>query len=304
MSEIVNCPITDCKQKDTKLLTSDSDVALSTLQKLRLEILAQQRDNLAVIAGAVCSDKHLFDGDRWYDLVGFRKPEPPSVKEPEVLISPNPPKKTKQEKKLAWLREILHWRNDSIYFTVFDPTTPDGPVFKQSTRKDAIEIYVLLDPLDNTVRYVGASWHARTRFRKHKDPNYPDNNWELTKWKTDVRNSFRYAVIASVDPGVWEDAERAWIAYYRQRGHVYNIEEGGISPRRAAEKAQRREKQKKQPKKAPKSEKLPRKPNKTIPRYITEKLPPPPPGELPHYSFDSISTASRPPVFAVCDDED
>lgn len=99
-------------------------------------------------------------------------------------------------------------------------------------------IYVLIDPRDGRIRYVGKSTDPARRLRFHLwkaragivDPKYawlrqliagrfePIVNIVETVWNTDDR--------------LWWAAESAWIAWYRARGYdLTNIELGGLGTR-------------------------------------------------------------------------
>lgn len=39
--------------------------------------------------------------------------------------------------------------------------------------------------------------------------------------------NFKLKIVAVVDYKEWEDAEKAWINYYRRIGMIYNISPGG-----------------------------------------------------------------------------
>lgn len=97
-------------------------------------------------------------------------------------------------------------------------------------------IYALVDPRDNTVRYVGKTEKPGARYTSHirGDSTY---NKRLASW---IRNLWRkrrmrpaMVPIETVEEAAWAASERRWIAFYRRRGALFNIEPGGPSrPRR------------------------------------------------------------------------
>ena len=85
-----------------------------------------------------------------------------------------------------------------------------------------IAIYVLTDPRDNTVRYVGKSNDPARRLAEHVSSDLP--------WLVDLKASGLAPVMrimdrASVDE--WERAEQYWITFYSTRGRLLNTEVGG-----------------------------------------------------------------------------
>ncbi len=102
-------------------------------------------------------------------------------------------------------------------------------------------IYVLVDPRDRTVRYVGKTTMPRVRFYHHTKRKRPEkhHNSALRAWIKRLgrkRLQPRMYVIETVSDieHSWTVAERGWIHYYRSQGHIFNIEDGGPSPSRAA----------------------------------------------------------------------
>jgi hypothetical protein len=109
----------------------------------------------------------------------------------------------------------------------------DGPVFKPAEdSSEKITIYALIDRKTYTVRYVGETSNFYARMRSHRDRNKPDNNSNLLYWKREVDYDFRMDILAVVSVSDLVEAERAWIAYFRARGRLYNIEHGGNDSQR------------------------------------------------------------------------
>jgi hypothetical protein len=97
-------------------------------------------------------------------------------------------------------------------------------------------VYGLLDPRDETLRYVGKSKDPDRRLSEHVSaPQRGDcHNRELEVWLDDLA-SFgmrpRMVLLEEVPADAWKTAERWWIAWARARGHVHNIEDGGTPKR-------------------------------------------------------------------------
>lgn len=85
-----------------------------------------------------------------------------------------------------------------------------------------IAIYVLTDPRDNTVRYVGKSNDPARRLTEHTASNLP--------WIVELRSAGLAPVMRVMDRASleeWERAEQYWIAFYSRNGKLLNTEVGG-----------------------------------------------------------------------------
>jgi predicted GIY-YIG superfamily endonuclease len=85
-----------------------------------------------------------------------------------------------------------------------------------------IAIYVLIDPRDNTVRYVGKSNDPERRLAEHASSSMP--------WAVELRSLGLSMVMRIVDRASlqeWERAEQYWIAFYSRHGRILNTEVGG-----------------------------------------------------------------------------
>ena len=88
------------------------------------------------------------------------------------------------------------------------------------------EIYALVDPRDETVRYVGVtSAGLEKRLRRHL---LKPSNGGLRRWFSELAGT--PPSIRLLDEGTkgWARAERYWIAWFRARGDLYNVDPGGI----------------------------------------------------------------------------
>jgi len=92
-------------------------------------------------------------------------------------------------------------------------------------------IYVLIDPRDNQIRYVGKTNNIKTRLTEHCTPRNLKNNTYKVNW---IRSVLNYnlrpilKVIEQCDESNWQEREIYWIKYYRDLGYdLTNATEGG-----------------------------------------------------------------------------
>lgn len=88
-------------------------------------------------------------------------------------------------------------------------------------------IYALVDPRDGTVRYVGKSIAPGDRLDRHLERPH---SRRLFVWFKALRKRGLKPEMFGIDLvelAQWPDAERAAIAFYRARGDLLNIEDGG-----------------------------------------------------------------------------
>lgn len=88
-------------------------------------------------------------------------------------------------------------------------------------------IYALLDPRDLRVRYVGMTRSSLDeRLAGHR--KQPTNK-AMRRWFRDLTEAGKEPVarLLSAPRDRWEDAERGWIAWFRQRGELLNVDPGG-----------------------------------------------------------------------------
>lgn len=94
-----------------------------------------------------------------------------------------------------------------------------------------VAIYVLIDPRDMTVRYVGRSMNPKARLYFHVSKvgvGRPSSR-SITLWTGELRGLGLRPSLVMIECCTrrsYPAAERGWIAYYRRRGHLYNRKDG------------------------------------------------------------------------------
>lgn len=89
-------------------------------------------------------------------------------------------------------------------------------------------IYVLIDPRDGTVRYVGKSVDPAARLVGHA-ANHGGSR-QKRAWIADMRRAGvepRMEIVDWASSSEWERAEQWWVQFYSSRGSLYNVEVGG-----------------------------------------------------------------------------
>jgi hypothetical protein len=89
-----------------------------------------------------------------------------------------------------------------------------------------VSIYVLIDPRDDTVRYVGRSVDPKTRLAYH----IADSTGRKREWIHELKAEGilpRMEIVDRASWSEWESAEQQWIQFYASRGGLYNVEVGG-----------------------------------------------------------------------------
>ncbi len=90
-----------------------------------------------------------------------------------------------------------------------------------------LSIYGLYDQRDGLVRYVGVTKRPLSdRLLMHKQR---PTNAAMRSWLSSSSNHIAAALLETVPKRDWQDAERGWIAWFRQRGVLYNVDQGGIA---------------------------------------------------------------------------
>jgi len=87
----------------------------------------------------------------------------------------------------------------------------------------------LIDPRDQTVRYVGKTTSTTRRLRQHVEQGHGANVGVQT-WIDKLVGAGlapQMIVLGRCELAEWEEAERAWIAFFRERGRLHNIHAGG-----------------------------------------------------------------------------
>lgn len=118
-------------------------------------------------------------------------------------------------------------------------------VLPRRTTERSHRIYALIDPRDDSCRYIGMTTDPDRRLREHvRSARFGDcHNFELEVWLGDL---FRYCmqprmvILETVERSQWSCAEKWWIAWGRRRGRLYNLENGGHSRRRKRKHANRK----------------------------------------------------------------
>lgn len=92
-------------------------------------------------------------------------------------------------------------------------------------------IYLLIDPIDDEVRYVGLSVEPQKRFREHCNG---DSNKGKTEWIRNLKSQNLLPEQLIIDKSTVKKAgniERALIARFREMGcELFNLDEGGYHP--------------------------------------------------------------------------
>lgn len=90
-------------------------------------------------------------------------------------------------------------------------------------------IYGLVDPRDGVVRYVGKATQPSARLRQHlraRQHKTPSGDWVDSLICAGLLPAM--VVLETVDTPIANDAERRWIAFYREQGNdLLNLTDGG-----------------------------------------------------------------------------
>ena len=98
------------------------------------------------------------------------------------------------------------------------------PIYESSPKK--IWLYALVDPRDQTVRYIGVTGAPKSRLHWHmQDPLACTRDWirELGS----VGEQPLLVVLGRTCKTHWQAVERSWISFFRWRGGLYNESDGG-----------------------------------------------------------------------------
>jgi hypothetical protein len=92
-------------------------------------------------------------------------------------------------------------------------------------------IYVLIDPRDGRVRYVGWTINLRQRLRDHMKPSRLSGNQRRDRWLASLIADGFYPRVETVEHGDGQghaEAECKWITHYRSLGfELTNLTDGG-----------------------------------------------------------------------------
>lgn len=92
------------------------------------------------------------------------------------------------------------------------------------------EIYTLIDPRTDRVRYVGATLRGKKRFNEHLSRAVTSGKTHRDCWiRSLIALGLRpiYQVIEQGEGDGWQEAERRWIAHYRETSDLVNLTDGG-----------------------------------------------------------------------------
>lgn len=91
-------------------------------------------------------------------------------------------------------------------------------------------VYALVDPRDNTIRYIGVTRWGSMAARLDRHLAEPTNS-NTSLWFERLRRLGMRPIIrpvAGVKNGEWQQAEMYWIAWCRVRAQLYNVDGGGL----------------------------------------------------------------------------
>jgi predicted GIY-YIG superfamily endonuclease len=93
------------------------------------------------------------------------------------------------------------------------------------------EVYALLDPRDNSVRYVGSTSQPQIRFRQHKQltlkkrcRNYEKYLWEQRLRSLGLKPIWKTLETSEQTEETREACEKKWINHYYLRADILNID--------------------------------------------------------------------------------
>lgn len=92
------------------------------------------------------------------------------------------------------------------------------------------EIYTLSDPRTHEVRYVGVTFRGKKRYNEHISRAMTGGKTHRDCWiRSLITAGMRplYRVVETGSGDGWQDAERVWIAKYRQSERLVNHTDGG-----------------------------------------------------------------------------
>jgi hypothetical protein len=115
-----------------------------------------------------------------------------------------------------------------LAYQTYDRLFP-GLGFERAQARMQFAVYVLVDPRDSTVRYVGQTSNWRHRRVQHHGPGGA-LTWPMAYWKVELHTVGKLPLFAVVDTTsrlLIDRLEKRWIAYYRALGDLFNMDAGG-----------------------------------------------------------------------------
>lgn len=90
-----------------------------------------------------------------------------------------------------------------------------------------MSVYALYDRRDMKVRYVGVTNRPLSeRLAMHRQK---PTNGTMRAWLAEASERVCASLLETVPVAEWESAERGWIAWFRRRGQLYNVDRGGLA---------------------------------------------------------------------------
>lgn len=83
----------------------------------------------------------------------------------------------------------------------------------------------------NGIIYVGQTTRKKERFAQHKcmlRGGYHENKHLQKAWNENGEDNFRFLILEELPTRFMLEAEKWWIAYFKQLSGVYNITDGGL----------------------------------------------------------------------------
>lgn len=92
-----------------------------------------------------------------------------------------------------------------------------------------VYIYVLIDPRDDKIRYVGKTINPTKRFKRHIEnsrwKSYHSSRWIKSLYEENLIPIMK--IIEETNEEKWEEREIFWIKYYREIFDLTNLTDGG-----------------------------------------------------------------------------
>ena len=154
-----------------------------------------------------------------------------SAKAKAANVRANPSPEAISKSRLAWravsrgnAAEMCSIKPSSKPFCVFG--SGNESALPEFSLGGEVAIYALVDPRDETVRYVGKSVDPTLRLAYHVE----DRRGRKGAWIAELKDDGlvpRMEILDRANWSEWEIAEQRWIQFYAGRGSLYNVEVGG-----------------------------------------------------------------------------